>query len=294
MMLILDRPFTAPQPQVIVTTPGSTDLVEHEYRVSTGVGTDDFHLGGHVDLYLHTTNTFEDVIIVAELFQSSAGTEFFDVPISAVPIDNPLSNPWYEDGKVFQLPVIAFNKVEQIDLTDATLVIRELQQGSDFVYISNDGTTRLTADEDGFIRFIGSSLSGARVRITYTTNSDVRAVQDFVSQSSQRDITKNVLVKSARAMLVDVTLTYTGQAVSNDVADVVRSYINSRPQGGELTVNQIVSVLNVFDVTDIAMPVKLVAKRFNDDGSVTVLESEDRIAAESFERFVAQDDLSIG
>jgi len=294
MMLILDRPFTNPQPQAIVTTPGSVDLVAHEYRVSTGVGTDDFHVGGHADLYVHTASTFNDTIVIAELFQSAVSAEFFDVPVRDTQVLNPLGNPWYEDGKVFQLPVITLVKVEQIDLTDPSLVLKELVQGVDFIYIDEDPKTRLTASETGTLRFIGAALSGARIRVTYTTNSDVRAIQDFVSQSEQRDVTKNMLVKAAKALLVDVELSYTGEADAADVQDVVRSYINSRPQGGEITVNQIVALLNVFDVTDINMPVTLRAKRFNNDGSVTDLESTDRITITSLERFVAQDSLSVG
>lgn len=294
MMLVLDRPFTNPQPQSINTNVGSPDLVAHEYRISTGVSTEDFHVGGHVDLYVHTANTFNDVLVIAELFPSSVNPSFFDVPIRATQVLNPLNNPWYEDGKVFQLPVITIVKVEQIDLTDASLVLRELSQGKDFVYIDEAPDLRLTPEEQGVLRFIGSSFSGARIRVTYTTNSDVRAIQDFVSLSERRDLTKNILVKAAAALLVDVELAYTGNAEVEDVVDVVKGYVNSRPQGGEITVNQIVSLLNVFDVTDIRMPVTLRAKRFHRDGTVSTLESTDRITASALERFVADDSLSIG
>lgn len=294
MLLILDRPFVNPQPNSLIVTPGSANLVAYQYKVQTGVGTDLFHIGGYADLYVHTVNTFSDEIVIAELFPSAASLDFFDVPISATPITNPMSNPWYEDGKVFQLPVISFVRVEQIDLTDSTLVLQTLEQGKDFIYVSSDPSTRLTADEVGTIRFIGAAFSGARMRVTYTTNPDIRAIQDFVGASIQRDVTKNILTKAAKAVVTDVEFTYNGTADAATVQDIVQGYVNSRPLGGEITVNQIVSILSVYEVTDITMPMTLRIKRFNDDGSVTTEESTDRIQVQRLERFVAAESLSIG
>lgn len=293
MLLVLDRPFANPQPTVLVVTPGSPNLVAYTYAISSGVGTDDFHVGGRADLYVHTTNTFEDTLVISELFVSPAGPTFFDVPIRETPVLNPLSQPYYEDGKVFQLPVVAFVRVEQIDPVDASVVIRELSQGTDYIYVSEDPDTRLSATEVGFIRFIGASLAGARIRVTYQTDSDIQAVQDFVDTDSRRDLTKSVLVKAARPVLVDVRLQWSGSATSADVDAIVRSYINTRPQGGEVTVNQIVSILNVFEVNDIVMPVTLTARRFNDDGTVTETVSTDRLTSEALERFLAVDTLSL-
>ena len=293
MMLVLDRPFQNPQSTSIVTTPGSAELVEHEYSITSGVSTGEFHKGGFVDVYVHTVNTFTDEIIVAELFASAAGTDLYDVPVSASPGLNPISQPWYESGKLFQLPVVGFVRVEQIDTQNADLTIKVLEEGRDFIYIPNDPETRYTTQESGFLRFNGSSLLGARVRVVYETNSDIQAIQDFMDASEQRDVTKNVLVKSAKPVIVDADLSFSGSASVSDVEGIVKAYIESRPQGSEITANQLVTVLNSFGVNDITLPMELTARRSRDDGSVDETVSSDRLTAVRLERFVPQDSLSI-
>ena len=293
MLLILDRPFQNPQSTGITTTPGSAALVEHEYRVTSGISMAEFHKGGYVDVYVHTTNTFEDELLIAELFASGAGTNIFDVPVSTAPGLNPGAQPWYEDAKVFQFPLIGITRIEQIDPTNASLVLKTLREGQDFIYIPNDPETRLTSEETGTLRFYGSALTGARIRVVYATNSDVRAIQDYMTETTVRDTTKNILVKAAKPILVDVNLEFSGSAAQGDVEDIVKAYINSRPQGSEITANQIVTVLNSFGVTDITLPMDLTAQRARDDGSIETTVSEDRLTAERLERFVPQDALSI-
>jgi len=293
MMLVLDRPFQNPQSTGLVTTPGSQTLVEHSYKIVSGVGTAEFHKGGYVDVYIHTVNTFTDEIIISELFASGAGTDLYDVPVSGQQELNPLSSPYYENGKVFQLPLIGFTRVEQIDEQNADLVVKVLEEGKDFIYIPNDPELRLTPQESGFLRFNGASLLGARIRVVYETNSDIQAVQDYLNDSTRRDTTKNVLVKAAKPVIVDVELGFSGSASVADVSDLIKAYIESRPQGSEITANQIVTVLNSFGVNDITLPMEIKARRSRDDGSVDETVSEDRLTAVRLERFVPQDSLSI-
>jgi hypothetical protein len=277
----------------LVTTPGSQTLVVYEYQVTSGVGTAEFHKGGFIDVYIHTVNTFTDEIIISELFASGAGSLLYDVPVSGNQELNPSLDPYYENGKVFQLPVIGFVRVEQIDEQNAELVIQVLEEGRDFIYIPDDPETRLTVQESGFLRFNGAGLLGARIRVVYETNSDIQAVQDFLSTSERRDTTKNVLVKAAKPVIVDVELSFSGSATVADVVGIVKAYIESRPQGGEITGNQLVTVLNSFGVNDITLPMELRARRSRDDGSVDETVSSDRLTAVRLERFVPQDSLSI-
>ena len=292
MMLVLDRPFQNPQ-NVVSITAGSTDLVAHTYSVETGVSSDEFHAGGKADIYIHTTNTFTDELIISELFASVFSPTIFDVPVTDQVELNPLSQPWYEDGKVFQLPAISFVRVETISPTNPNLVLRTLEQGKDFIFISTTPEERLTPNERGVLRFTGSDLSGARVRVVYETNSDIQAVQDYVSDSERRDVTKSVVVRSARSVLVDVRLSYAGDTLSDDVETILQSYVRGRPQGGAVTVNEITALLAVFGVTDIDFPVTLVARRIFDDGEVEEIESNDRVEATRLERFTPRDELEV-
>jgi len=293
MMLVLDRPFVNPQSTLINTTPGSPDLVEHTYKISSGISTAEFHKGGYVDVYVHTSNTFEDELLVAELFSSQAGADIFDVPVRSETILNPLNQPWYEDGKVFQAPVIGFTRVEQIDLQNSSLVLRELREGQDFIYIPDDPEQRLTVRDRGTLRFFGQGLLGARVRVVYATNSDIQSLEDFLQESTVRDTTKNVVVKAAKPVLVDVSLNYRGSALRDEVEDIVKAYISTRPQGSEITANQLVTVLNSFGVTDITLPMELDSRRIRNDGSIETIVSEDRLTARRLERFVPVARLSI-
>lgn len=293
MLLVLDRPFSNPQSTGIVITPGSADLTEYKYEIVSGVNSDEFKVGGAVDVYVHTANSFNDELIISQLFATAHSPEFLEVPVSDQVVLNPINQPYYEDGKVFQLPVISFVRVEQIDPTNASLVLRELEQGKDFIYISTSPELRLTPQETGTLRFIGSSLLGARIRIVYETNVDIGGIQEYLGGSDRRDVTKSILVKAARAALVDVQLSYSGEAAQSDVEDIIKSYIRSRPQGGVITVNEIVSVLSVFNVQNVQFPVTLTLRRVNDDGSVEDEQSQDRLAAEKLERFTPRDSLQI-
>ena len=293
MLLILDRPFTNPQSTGINITPGSADLSDYRYEIVSGVSSDEFKVGGAVDVYVHTANSFSDEIIISQLFPTTHSPDFFEVPVSDQVVLNPLNQPYYEDGKVFQLPVVSFVRVEQIDATNSSLVLRELEQGTDFIYISTSPDLRLTPGETGTLRFIGASLLGARIRIVYETNSDIGGIQDYLGGSDRRDVTKSILVKAARSAIVDVQFTYTGEAPQSAVEDIVKSYIRSRPQGGAITVNEIVSVLSVFNVQNVTFPVTLTLRRINDDGSVDDEQSQDRLTAGKLERFTPRDSLQI-
>ena len=299
-LLILDRPLSAPQgPGSFDPSTGDPDLTTYKYTIVSGIRTENFHIGGKADLYVHTTGIFQDEVTVASLYVSSIAPNFFDIPVSSVLIDNPItSQPLYENGKLFLLPVVNIIRIEQVDPSNSDIILKTLVQGTDFVVIVNDTTTRFTPEEDIFIRFIdsdagGANFSSARMRIVYETNPDVQTLQEFVDQSVIHDTTKDILIKAAQAIQLDVQLGYRGTALESAADSVVRSYINGIPQGGTASVNDIVAVLNLFGVNDVEFPVVLSKTTFNADGTITQEESEDRLEVGKLQRFVPVDDLSV-
>lgn len=299
-IIILDRPLVDPQgANSFDPSTGAQDRTTYKYTISSGIRTENFHIGGKADLYLHTTGIFEDQIIVASLYASGVALNFFDIPVSSTPIDNPITSmPMYEGGKSFLLPMVNIQRIEQLDPSNADLVLKTLVQGTDFVVIVNDLTTRFTPDEDIFIRFIdtdpaGTNYTSARMRIVYDTNPDVQTLQEFVDQSVIHDTTKDILVKAAQAIQLDVQVNYRGTALVAAAESVIRSYIDGIPQGGTVSVNDLVAVLNLFGINDIEFPVVLSKRTFNADGTITQEESSDRLTVEDLQRFVPVDDLSV-
>lgn len=299
-ILILDRPLSDPQgangfdPSI-----GAQDLTTYKFTVASGVRTENFHIGGKADLYVHTTGILQDEITIGSLYASSVAPNFFDIPVSSVSIDNPVTlSPLYEDGKLFLLPLVNIVRVEQLDPSNSDVILKTLVQGTDFVVIVNDSTTRFTPEEDIFIRFIdtdpaGANYASARMRVVYESNPDVQTLQEFVDQSVIHDTTKDILVKAAQAVQLDVQLGYRGTAVLEAAQNVVNSYINGIPQGGTASVNDLVAVLNLFGVNDIEFPVVFSKTTFNGDGTITQEESEDRLSVDKLQRFVPVDDLSV-
>lgn len=299
-ILILDRPLVNAQgPNGFDPSVGAQDRTTYKYTISSGIRTENFHIGGKADLYVHTTGIFEDEIIIASLYPSGVAPSFFDIPVSSTPLTNPITlQPLYENGKAFLLPIVNIQKIEQLDPSNADIVLKTLVQGTDFVVIVNNLSTRFTPEEDIFIRFLdtdpgGANYNSARMRVVYDTNPDVQTLQEFVDQSVIHDTTKDILVKAAQAIQLDVQVNYRGTALVESAKSVVRSYIGGIPQGGTASVNDLVAVLNLFGINDIEFPVVLSKNTFNPDGTVTQEESEDRLSVADLQRFVPVDDLSV-
>lgn len=303
-LLILDEALTAPQgPGAFDPSPGNDNLTAFSYTIQTGVRTSEFHIGGKADVYVHTTGVLEDEILISQLYvdPNALASNFFDIPVSSVPVDVPVGPPGvdlYEDGKVFLLPVINIVRIEQVDPSNSDLIIKTLEPETEYKLIYNDVDTRFTPNEDSFIRFIdsdpaGANFANARMRVVYQTNTDIETLQEFVNQSVIKDTTKDVLVRAAQQVQLDIELSFRGDATQTAATQVLENYIEGIPQGGEANVNDIVAVMNLFGVNDIEMPVTLRKTVFNADGSISTEESTDRLEVDDLQRFIPVDELSV-
>jgi hypothetical protein len=110
---------------------------------------------------------------------------------------------------------------------------------------------------------------------------------------ANRDITKDMSIKSPDVVFVNTTFRYSGNRPVNEISVIVRRYINSKKIADVLTVNELVTVLTYFGVTDIEMPLTLTSRKLNADGTVTSQESVDRLELEDIQIFKAESNLSI-
>jgi len=293
--LVLDKVFSA---QSTWTAGGAPDEINATpYAVYSKTRVDGFHLGGKVDVYLDSENVISETVVVNVLEANSidaaiSGTPVFsEVPITNASAVDSLGQPLFKDNRSFLLPFLGIQKIEVVDPTDETVVLRELDYQTDYRFLTFDPDLRFTEDEDSIIRIEGEI--GNTVKITYLTNTDVSNVQAFLDDPTRRDVTKDISVRSVRPLNVDVTLSYSGSVSLADVQNLVTDYINSVVQNGSLTVNDIVSVLNVFGVDKVEFPVTLNAFTFSDAGEIISQSSNDSIFLGVRDIFRAVPELSI-
>jgi len=260
-------------------TPNNADFTKHEYTIESSVRVDEFHVGGKADIYVNSTNISEQVIQIPQVttVTGSSPARMIDIPISAIPVTYSDvgattlgSTSLYEDSQTFLLPFLDIVSIEVIDFSNAALVLRTLDRGADYTFITRNPDTRFTEQEDSFIRLLDDSLatSGARLKITYQTNSDIPTIQAFVSDPENRDTTADLLVRSVKPIQVDFLMSYAGTPTIDEVTGLLEAYVESRPQGGTIRASDVVAFLQVFGVTSVTLPLTMTAVSFADDGSI--------------------------
>jgi hypothetical protein len=278
-----------------------------EYRLQGFINSDAFHIGGKVDVYVKSAGEEERSVIVSALPSTVAGSNIAEVPVAANFIDSDGVNQFAGDG--FSLPAISIVKIEQLDPLTDDVVIRTLIPDVHYKLIRAEVRGAYTLTDYDVVRIEGEEeildvngdptgtylplFIGERIKITYLTNPDINLIQTFMNQEANRDITKDVAVKSPEVVFVNTIFRYVGNRASSEIADIVRRYINSKKIADVLTVNELVTVLTYFGVSDIEMPMRLVSRKLNSDGTVTTQESVDRLELEDIQIFKAESNLSI-
>lgn len=301
-VLRLDRPLNS------VNAP-ETAVDGAEYTLVGYIGTNTFHVGGKVDIYLKSSAEMEKFVVVAALPKVNASSDFVsEIPLTTSFVDAN-GNGLFEGNVGFTSPVISITKVEQLDPTNDDVVVRTLIPGVHYNVIKASTRGKYTLTENDVLRIEGSEevltangdpsgveiglFVGERIRVTYITNQDVNVIQEYLDRSDVRDITKDVDVLYPTIVLIDTTISYSGPVDVDTVKLVLTRYISSLGFGAEITVNDLINVLAFFNVTDIQMPVVLTSKEDNGDGTMTVNTSEDRLALDPIKVFRAVPDLSI-
>lgn len=291
-LLLLDRPLS------LVSTPAeATD--RFPYTIIGNTSTHLFHIGGKVDVYVDTTGSVEKTVTISNLTTASDGTAEVPLTKNATSLNG---DSLFENGIGFDSPVLNILKIEELDPASDNFVLRTLVPDVHYVVIRAEkrGRFSLVSNDSVIIRGQDTSGStpvplfeGSRLRFTYTTNPDIPAIQQFVNTDTRRDVTKDILVKAPETVILDVNFDYRGTASLTDVKTIVSEFIQEKSFEPTVTVNEIVSVLAFFGVTDIVMPMTLTSRFDRGDGEIDVETSEDRLSAGVSQIFVPAADLNI-
>jgi hypothetical protein len=295
-VLRLDRPFGDPQ---ISTWDPMNDFDKYSYTVFGGASVKAFHVGGKIDVYLDSTADEEDTVIINALPESSPGVA--EIPVVDTNPTNPSTNlPLFENSEPFRLPVLNILKIEQVDPEDDSKVERELVPDANFVYVSSEFRGKFTRAENDLLVIKGfesdgttPAFTGRRLKIYYTTNQDIPLVQAWVDDPDRKDLGKDILVKSKKAPVLDVELSYSGPLEVSEVQEIISTYIQQKGFGGTVSAHEVSTLLGVFGVTDVDHPITLRLRRDLGNGRTEFLVSEDSLTAENNEVFYPETSLSV-
>lgn len=288
-MVLLNEPFSN-----VSTTGESKD--RFPYTILGPVDYDSFHIGGKVDVYVDSTSDEERAVIIGSLDVDNASGDV-EIPLTTAAQDA-AGNSIFENQVGFKGPVISIVAVEELE-AGADTVIRTLAAGDNYAIVRKEKRSRFsTADSDTLIlkgdpSTVSTTLEGARIRIRYTTNPDYSAIQSFVNSPAVRDITKDIKVLPPTVLQVELKFDYRGTPDVARVTEVISEFIGDLGFGATVTVNEIVSLLSFYGVTDVILPMTLTARVDNGDGTVTVTQSADRITAGQAQVLAAAGSMSI-
>lgn len=288
-IVLLDRPFGS------TTQPGDAD--DHfPYTILGAVSSSLFHIGGKVDVYIDSVATEEREVIISTAIADSAGV--IEIPLTAAAL-LPNGNSLFENNEGFESPVLSVAKVEEIDAVAADVVLRTLTPDTHYVTVRAEKRGRYTQAEEDVLIIRGRDdndvplFDGSRLKVTYLTNADFATIQTYLNDPANRDATKDIRAKEPEIVYLDVDLDYRGTASLDEVRDIITEFIAEKSFRPTVSVNEIVSTLAFFGVTDIVMPITITSRLDQGNGDVTVTSSQDRLSAGRVQIFRAVPDLSI-
>lgn len=302
LVLRLDRPL-------LDTATVGDQIDKTEYQILGNVFTDNFHIGGKVDVYVDSLGEAERTVVVSSVPATSTTSDVGKIPLTLTATDD-FGNSLFEDGGGFQSPVMTITKVEQIDFINDDEVIRELIPGTHYSVVRADVRGKFTSQTDDELIVRGSEqlldpitnqttgdviplFVGQRLRITYVTNPDINTIQTFVDSSSQRDVSKDMQILPANLVNVGVTLNYTGTSTELEVASVVQNFIDDLAFDQPLCASDLSTALSFFGVSKVDFPITLSARRSDGSGSTQFEESSNTLTPSLGEIFRADSTMRI-
>ena len=289
MLLLTDRPFSS------TSLPNDADN-RFKYTIIGPTAANNFHVGGKVDVYVDSAADAERSVVVSRVVTDAAGVA--EVPIQASAF-NDSGFPIFEDNTGFDLPVLVITKIEQLEL-ETGAVIRELTPNKNYALVRSSSRAAFASTSTRDVIVIrdpdtssGLAFAGARLKISYLTNADYNTIDTFLKLDENRDVTKDMKIVRPIISLVNVDLSYRGPANVVDLENIFKDLVSSKGFDSEITVSEIISLLHLFGVTDIKMPVTLLVGTDLGDGSVKTYSSQDRVSVSGNEVFRPAATLSI-
>jgi uncharacterized phage protein gp47/JayE len=305
-VLRLDRPLKD-------TTDVGSNIDQTPYTILGPTNTSLFHVGGKIDIYVNSTNVMEKTVEIGVLPPVAAGSDVSEVPLTTSWLVDSAGSDEIQNlfvGNVgFLDPVISIARVEQLDSgsdTVSRILIPDLHYSiirasvrSQFTAADNDvlvikGFEEERDAETGDLTGVTIPLFiGQRIRITYLTNPDIGLIQEFVDADERRNVTSNSQIYAPDVVLINIRLSYVGALTTDDVSTILKEYVNEKGFGSVVSTNEIITVLALFGVKDVVMPVQLEARRDTGSGDFVFSSSEDRITIEANQIFATDPVLSL-
>lgn len=289
-LILVDRPFE-------LTTAENDAIDRFRYTIVGAISTNVLHVGGKVDVYVDSTANVEKTVTISALIPVAGSEITVDSNGTAeIPLNSAATN--FESGLKFDDPVISIAKIEQLESGSDT-VIRTLVPDTHYVVVRKENRGQYTLAESDVLIIRGlddagvSLFRGKRIRITYITNPDYSAIQEFVDSDDNRDVTKDIRILPPQIIQVSTDLSFRGSASLGTVENVVREYLAEKSFGAEISVNELVSLLAFFGVTDIRMPITITGSREIGNGEFEVISSQDRLSADRVQVFKGASSLGI-
>lgn len=289
-LILVDRPFE-------LTTAENDAIDRFRYTIVGAISTNVLHVGGKVDVYVDSTANVEKTVTISALIPVAGSEITVDSNGTAeIPLNSAATN--FESGLKFDDPVISIAKIEQLESGSDT-VIRTLVPDTHYVIVRKENRGQYTLAESDVLIIRGlddsgvSLFRGKRIRITYITNPDYSAIQEFVDADDNRDVTKDIRILPPQIIQVSTDLSFRGSASLTTVETVVREYLAEKSFGAEISVNELVSLLAFFGVTDIRMPITITGSREIGNGEFEVISSQDRLTADRVQVFKGASSLGI-
>ncbi len=287
----------------------SEDLTKNPYTILGPIYTDNFHVGGKIDVYIDSSADSERSVIISSLPPVDADGDVAEVPMIEDVLDFQ-GNSIFENGVGFVSPVITITKIEQLDPVDDSAITRELLPDANFSVVRAAERSKFTQLDNDLLVIKGTEplidpttnaatdlvvpmFIGQRLRITYVTNPDIESVQTFIDSSSQRDVTKDIKVFAAELVSVSVEMTYSGTQVVENVQTVLRDYIDQLGFGATLNSSDLITVLSHFGVTQVQLPLTMRARRELGNGRIEIIEDSNEITLNPSEIFRADTEFRI-
>lgn len=194
---------------------------------------------------------------------------------------------YYDSAVPFELPVIRPTKVIRLNPVTFEEEGSELIEGSDFFIRVNDDGLRFSSIEDIEFVFEHPTFTGTVIKIEYTTDDAIPAIQAFMENSLNRVVTASIVAKRALPAFVDMTISYRGSPEPEDLQQIVEDFIDTVPFGETLQQSDLVALVYSFSVNFVVISFTMTATLSNVDGTIETITSGNEISVPRTAHFIA-------
>jgi len=212
-----------------------------------------YHIGGKVDIYVKTSNP-------------AVSDRIIELAPAVIPINM---------GSFGNVPLLRINSIEVLDpLTQDSIGVTIPKNKWDLVSVNNH--TRFSIHEQLELR-LHKSFVGATIKVNYTWIPEIRALQDFLLNSSDRVVCADLFAKHFEPSFVSFHMTYYGPAAIPGLDSLLRSFIYTMKSGAALQASDIIDYVHTLGSVHVNNPFMLRAETHTMYGELHVQESEDEV-----------------